>query len=131
MVNLWTSAEDELLIKLWKEGTLTTSRIADKINSVYGKGRTKNSVIGRINSMVNKGMDLERRLSPIKPGLTPTKVKAKVIELPQPRELPRDSECHWIGAKGLYCKERIRKGSSYCEHHHAMVYVSYNRPCRR
>ena len=100
----WTTAEIELLTRLWKEG-LTAGSIAKKFPT-----RSRNAVIGKAHRLCLPG-----RVSPIK-------VADKPIHTEQSWAVDC---CKWIEADPLinptFCGRQTH-GGSWCDEHRAIVF---------
>jgi GcrA cell cycle regulator len=142
MILSWTEAREAQLRELWLDG-MSARLIGDKL------GVTKGSVVGKAHRL-----GLPGRGSPIRtggPAVAPRKeiaaqatgASAAAVPLPAPESeasVPptRRALCAWIeGEKGVdfkfyadapRCGNKAKRGSSYCEAHHARCWV---KPWRR
>jgi GcrA cell cycle regulator len=125
----WPASRIEALVSLWGQGLSLTQiglRLGVSRNAVGGKSRR---------------MDLPRRRSPIeqKPRSVRVHCDTKQPLKPRPIERLREpgpgvslldmkwTQCSWVLGEPRDCRccgERVKPGTAFCEHHHAIVYRS-------
>lgn len=146
---LWSIKEQDTARRM-AAGGATAALIAATI------GRTRNSVIGWLNR-AGLGLSgkpkkprpsrakpkVERRAKPKAPprpryALNPFPMGAQPMPpLPLPKRTPLPplgdlmtataTQCRWIDTAPAICARRTQDGSSYCQHHHAIVYIKPQR----
>lgn len=141
---LWSIQDQATAQRMAKEGA-TAALIAATI------GRTRNSVIGWLNraglglmgkpkkerpSRAKPAVERRAKPKPVRPryALSPFPSGANPLPpLPLPKRTPLPplgdlmtataTQCRWIDTAPAICARKVRHGSSYCPHHHAIVYV--------
>ncbi len=128
MDSLWTEDRNEQLKALVAQG-LSRSMIALEMNC----GFTRNAISGRIHRLgIAPPGDLARP-KPAPRAKRKHKAVAPVLHVPEFVTLDKDiievdfrSECHYpVGFRDvhLFCGHPVQEGSSFCTHHHAIVWV--------
>lgn len=130
----WTSAATALLRELWAD--FSASQIGKRM------GLSRNSVIGKANRLKlgrkkpsGNGKPRERRyavaMPPPPPELPPPVIQLDFLGLTI-GEI-ENGECHYPEGDGeqvRFCGQLVQHGSSYCPHHHRIVYFPVS-PARR
>jgi len=111
----WTVEERATAAQLAKKGA-TAAAIGATI------GRTRNSVIGWLH---RAGLGLKGKPTPKRPSPMPPAPLPKREPLPPLGNLmtATANQCRWIDTAPAICGRDTKAGSSYCPHHHSIVYV--------
>lgn len=137
----WTEEEMQKLRDLCKTGGLTTREMAEKF------GITKSALIGKKNRMgltrpENNPMknhtiaNATRKSSTAKKRLKIKRARETLLsgyDVDAPK-MPNGTGCRFIAGEPLsrpahmdvedmFCGQKLKKDSSYCDHHHARCYI--------
>lgn len=116
----WIPADDEELIRLWDDSTLSTVQIGARL------GKSKNAIIGRARRLglpARTARKLPTRKLSAEDGPSPVgESGVTLLEI-------EDGQCRWhvsgVGTESHYCAQPVERGKPYCKVHCAKAYSGF------